>query len=79
MYETFDHTADVGLRVRAPTFEELLVEAARALTSVLVEDPAATAADREETIVLSADSAADLLFDWLSELVFRFATRRLGR
>jgi SHS2 domain-containing protein len=76
MYETFDHTADVGLRIRADSFEELLIEAGRALVSVLVEDPAAAAPDREETIELAADGPDDLLFDWLSELVFRFATRR---
>lgn len=76
MFETFDHTADVGLRIRATRFEELLVEAGRALTSVLVEDPNACVSDRSESIELSADTPVDLLFDWMSELVYLFATRR---
>jgi len=76
MYETFDHTADVGLRIRATHFEELLVEAGRALMSVLVEDPYASDADRSESFELSADTPVDLLFDWMSELVYLFATRR---
>ncbi len=36
MYEIFEHTADLGLRVRAPDLETLFVEAARALFSVIV-------------------------------------------
>ena len=75
MYETFDHTADVGLRIRATHFEELLVEAGRALTSVMVEDPFASDADRSESVELSADTPVDLLFDWMSELAYLFATR----
>ncbi|MHC4955944.1 MAG: archease [Planctomycetota bacterium] len=76
MYETFDHTADVGLRIRARQFDELLIEAGRALTSVLVEDPSACPSDRSEAVELSADSPEDLLFDWMSELVYLFSTRR---
>ena len=76
MYETFDHTADVGLRIRAGSFDELLAEAARALTSVLVEDPSACEADRSEAVELRSDTPVDLLFDWLSELVFLFSTKR---
>ena len=76
MFETFDHTADVGLRIRATRFEELLVEAGRALTSVLVEDPSASVADRSESVELRADTPVNLLFDWMSELVYLFATRR---
>ena len=30
MYEVFEHTADLGLRMRAGSLEELLAEAARA-------------------------------------------------
>ena len=30
MYETFDHTADLGIRLQAETLEKLLAEAGRA-------------------------------------------------
>ena len=39
MFETFDHTADLGLRIRAETLEGLFEEAARALFSLIVVDP----------------------------------------
>ena len=41
MFEIFDHTADLGIRVEADSFEALLAEAATALTSVLVANPEA--------------------------------------
>ena len=39
MYELFEHTADLGLRIQATTLEELLVEAARGLLAMLVANP----------------------------------------
>ena len=38
MFETFDHTADLGLRVRAATLDELFADAGVALFSTVVED-----------------------------------------
>ena len=38
MIEIFDHTADLGLRVRAADLDTLFAEAARALFSAIVED-----------------------------------------
>ena len=40
MYETFEHTADLGLRVRAADLDTLFAEAAACLFSAIVEDPA---------------------------------------
>ena len=40
MFEHFDHTADLGLRVRAGTLEELLAEAGRGLLAMIVANPA---------------------------------------
>jgi hypothetical protein len=48
MYETFDHTADLGLRIRAADLNTLFGEAGLALTSALVEDPATIAQLRLE-------------------------------
>ena len=39
MYETFEHTADLGLRIRADDLNTLFAEAGRALFSVIVENP----------------------------------------
>ncbi len=77
MFETFDHTADIGLRVFAETLEELFVDAARGLTSLLVENVGDVRPTLTETIQLAGTEIDYLLFDWLNELLFRFETNRL--
>ncbi len=77
MFETFDHTADIGLRVAAGTLEELFVDAARGLTSLLVENSDDVRGTVEEAVSLTARELDYLLFDWLNELLFRFETRQM--
>jgi SHS2 domain-containing protein len=80
VFETFDHTADLGLRVTASDLDELFAEAACGLTSLLVEDPATLGADDLAEIPISGDDLDLLLFDLLGELLFRFETTGfLGR
>ena len=74
MYETFAHTADLGLRVRAANLDELFVDAARGLTSFLVANLDAVRPVEEIHIELEGDSLDYLLFDWLTELLYRFET-----
>jgi SHS2 domain-containing protein len=74
MYETFEHTADLGLRVRAATLDALFADAASGLFSVLVEDVDAIRPEREVTIRIDGREKDYLLFDWLNELLFRFET-----
>jgi SHS2 domain-containing protein len=79
MYEVFAHTADIGLRVRAATLEDLFCEAAAGLFSLIVSNLEAVQPRQEITIALPArDGETDyLLFDWLNELLFIFDSRRL--
>ena len=77
MFEHFDHTADLGLRVRAATLEQLLAEAGRGLLAMFVANPEAVHGVQSKTIELTADGPAYLLFDWLSELLFAFESERL--
>jgi SHS2 domain-containing protein len=72
MYETFDHTADLGLRVRAPSLDALLAEAAMALFSVIVEDLATVRPAQEMHLSIDGDDRAFLLFDWLKTLLYHF-------
>jgi SHS2 domain-containing protein len=72
MYETFEHTADLGLRVRAPDLNALFAEAALALFSAIVEELGTVAQRQRLDVKLPADEPAYLLFDWLNELLFRF-------
>ena len=72
MFETFDHTADLGLRIRAATLDELFVEAGLALFSAILEDPAAVRPDQQVTFSIAGTDREYLLFDWLKELLYRF-------
>jgi SHS2 domain-containing protein len=72
MYETFDHTADLGLRVRGPVLNALFAEAGLALTSCLVENPDAVRAEVSLDVMLPADDLEYLLFDWLKALLYHF-------
>jgi len=62
-------TADVAFEVEAGSLEEVFVEAARALTSVMV-DPSKVRASIRQEVELEAPGLDVLLFDWLSEIVY---------
>ncbi len=74
MFELFDHTADLGIRVRATSLNELFAEAARALTHCLVGQPNIVHASATCNCELESPDLEYLFFDWLSELLFRFDT-----
>ena len=61
--------ADTAFRVKADTWSQLFVGASDALTSVMVE-LADLKQKRRIPIDLSAPTVGELLYDWLSELVY---------
>jgi SHS2 domain-containing protein len=77
MFELFEHTADLGLRVQATTLEELLAEAARGLLSMLVANPQDVRPSQTKTISIDETEPSYLLFDWLSELLYAFEREKL--
>ena len=77
MYERFEHTADLGLRVRATDLDSLFAEAARGLFSVIVDDLERVQPTHQWEIQQKKEIAEDQLFDWLNELLFRFETQHL--
>ena len=77
MYETFAHTADLGLRVRADSREALFQDAARGLFSMLVLNLDDVQPIEEVQFELAADDVEYQLFDWLTELLYRFDTEHL--
>ena len=77
MYEIFEHTADLGLRVAAPDLEGLLTEAARGLFSIIVENLDDVRPTRRVTFDIPGDDPPYLLFDWLAELLYLFDARHL--
>jgi SHS2 domain-containing protein len=77
MFELFEHTADLGLRVRAASLEELLSEAARGLLAMLVANPQTVRPVQTRTFVLTLTEPGYLLFDWLNELLYAFESEKL--
>jgi SHS2 domain-containing protein len=73
--ETFDHTADVGLRIHAPTLDDLFRTAAEGVFDYIVVNRADVRVESVEEVALRADSPADLLVAWLNELIFRAETK----
>lgn len=77
MHETFEHTADIGLRARAADLNTLFAEAAKAFFSVLVENYVDVRATNEFSISVEADARDDLLYDWLAELLYLYDTQHV--
>ena len=75
--EVFDHTADVGLRIKAIDLEDLFRTAAEGLFDYVVANREAVQVDRTETLTLASDSTANLLVGWLNELIFRSETQHV--
>ena len=72
MHEVFEHTADLGLRIRSPQLDTLFAEAGEALFAAIVEDLATVAAKEKIDVRVVGDDRVYLLFDWLNELLYRW-------
>ncbi len=70
-YEIFDHTADMGMRVVAPTMSALLAPAAYGLYAMIGELASAGAA-ATLAIELTGDDPSIMLRDFLDELLVLF-------
>ncbi len=68
-----EHTADVGLDVRAPTLDSLFIDAAAGLFDVITDVSRIEARD-ECALEVSAEAPDLLLVAWLEELLYRFDT-----
>lgn len=80
MYETFEHTADLGLRIRSPDLDTLFAEAAEALFAAIVEDLDTVQPVQQFDLHVAGEERDYLLFDWLKELLYRWDTEHwLGR
>ncbi len=77
MFELFEHTADVGIRVRAGTLESLFVDAARGLFSVIAANLDAVRPLPTMEFKIDGSRRDDLLFDWLDELLYACGTKRV--
>ncbi len=77
MYDIFEHTADLGIRVSAATLEQAMADAGRGLFAVIAGDLGQIHPAAEESFVVPGTDPAWLLFDWVSELHAAFELRRM--
>jgi SHS2 domain-containing protein len=77
MYEIFAHTADLGLRVKAPGLNALFADAGRGFFSVIVTNLRDVRPESTVEFNIPGRDLAYLLADWLNELLFAFEGRRL--
>lgn len=73
-YQLLEHTADIGLEACGETRTELFIQAALALREILVGKSAPTGENNLSIRVDGVDDA-ELLVNWLGELVFLFESR----
>ncbi|MBW1731154.1 MAG: archease [Deltaproteobacteria bacterium] len=75
-FNLLDHTADLGMAVRANSLEELFESAAIALTNLFVKQKG-RASPKEVTIALTGQDLADTMVRWLGEILYLFEGERL--
>jgi SHS2 domain-containing protein len=78
VYTIFDHTADLGIHVEADSFASLLVDAATAVTSVLIANPEAIRPDTPVELRIDGAKPEELLVDWLADIVYRFSVDHMA-
>lgn len=76
-YEIIDHTADIGIRVKGSSLEELFLHAAEAMFDILAQPKRSLLPAISYPVTVEADSVDQLLVRWLQELHLAFDMRRL--
>jgi len=77
MHEVFAHTADLGLRVTAPSLDILLAEAAAGLFEIIAGDLAQIRPRVARSFAIDGTDPVYLLLDWMGELHAAFEIERL--
>jgi len=68
-FETFDHTADIGIVAHGPTLADAFANAAKAMFSLMV-DLDRVEEHEERRVEVEADDPEGLLVAWLAELLY---------
>jgi SHS2 domain-containing protein len=76
MFEVFDHTADLGLRIQAPDLNGLFAEAGRALFAVIVSNPDAVQPREQICVRVDGEKPEYVFVDFLTELLFLFESKQ---
>lgn len=80
-YTLIEHTADIGIRVKAKNLKELFKNTALAMFEIMAEKKPNTEnrTPRTENVIIKqkADNLEELLVNWLNELLSLSATKEL--
>lgn len=81
IYELIEHTADIGVRIRAKDLKGLFQNAARAMFDIIAEKRPQTKDRRPQTkkiyLKQKADDLEELFVNWLNELLSLSAAKEL--
>jgi len=77
VFQIFEHTADLGVRVEAASLADLFADAARGLFTVIAGDLGQVRRLATETFIVQGSDPTWLLFDFLGELHAAFEVRRM--
>ena len=69
-FEEIEHTADRALRIYGSNLEELLLNAAQGMNSLMAAKHIPCSEHQEKFVELEAMDTESLLVDWLSELAY---------
>lgn len=75
-FEIMDHTADAGIIAWGDTIEEVFINAARGMFSLITDSDAVSRTTRRE-IRLEAPDREELLVAWLNELLYLLDTDKI--
>ena len=77
-YELIEHTADIGIRVKADNLDDLFKNAALAMFDIMAKRQTPTIAGQTQIeIKQKADDLEELFVNWLNELLCLSATKEL--
>ncbi len=79
MYETFEHTADIGIRGIGESFPEAFTEAARCVFSIMADlsaDPSSFSNEINVTIESRAYNLEELFIDFINRLIYESAINK---
>ena len=69
-FEEIEHTADWAIRIQGRDLGELLINAARAMSHLLVGNLGTLSHDVDKHLVIEGDDPESLLVTWLNELAY---------
>ena len=75
-FEIIDHTADVGIIARGESIDEVFINAARGMFSLIIDLDTVVESTSQE-ITVEAPDQEELLVTWLNELLYLFDAENL--